>query len=198
MGLFVIVVVFLFVPMKQSPNHGSQTASLSTKLQHLDTVGMILFSAAVCCLLLVVTFGGSSWPWRSSRSIGLFIGFGLLWICLCGWLWKRGEVALIPLRVLRQRSIWTGALVLFGLGAASQTVSLQATCSNEIMLPTNVWKQYAYYLPIFFQAGQGVSAPQSGVRFIALVIPEIVAIGVFGGIVSRWGHYVSTIAPETR
>lgn len=204
LGVFVIAIVLLFVPFKQSSNDGNEKLSLHTKLHHMDAIGMILFSAAICCLLLVVTLGGTSWPWRSSRCIGLFVGFGLIMVSFCYWLWKRGDVALIPLRVLRQRSIWTGALVLFGLGAASQTVRILPGWCPSILLPRRMIAddrilflrdQYAYYLPIFFQAGQGISATQSGVRFIALVIPEIVAIGVFGGIVSKWGHYVRTSQP---
>jgi hypothetical protein len=46
-------------------------------------------------------------------------------------------------------------------------------------------------MPFYFQTVQGVSATESGVRFIALVLPEIVAILVSGVIVSKIGHYVS-------
>jgi hypothetical protein len=46
-------------------------------------------------------------------------------------------------------------------------------------------------LPIYFQSIQGVSATQSGVRFIALVCPQIVSLVVVGAIVSSWGYYVS-------
>lgn len=51
--------------------------------------------------------------------------------------------------------------------------------------------QYAYYLPIYFQSVQGVSTTQSGVRFIALVLPQIVGLVVTGALVSQWGYYVS-------
>lgn len=89
----------------------------------MDPVGTILFCGSVCCLLLVLTLGGSSsYPWNSARCIGLFVGAGVLGLCFCFWLQKRGEVALIPLRVLQKRSICMGALILFGLGMASQTV----------------------------------------------------------------------------
>ncbi|KAI0017069.1 MFS general substrate transporter [Xylariomycetidae sp. FL0641] len=84
--------------------------------------------------------------------------------------WKQGERAIIPLRVLRKRSICMGALALFALGMSSLT--------------------YAYYLPIFFQSVQGVSTTESGVRFIALVLPQIVGLVVVGAIVTQWGYYV--------
>ena len=49
-------------------------------------------------------------------------------------------------------------------------------------------------MPFYFQAVQGVSATKSGIRFIALALPEIVAIVVSGAIVSKIGHYVSKIS----
>lgn len=48
----------------------------------------------------------------------------------------------------------------------------------------------AFYLPLYFQATQGVSATHSGVNMVAYVAPSIVAIGVTGGLVSRFGYYV--------
>jgi hypothetical protein len=72
--------------------------------------------------------------------------------------------------VLKIRSIYMGALVLFFLGIAS--ISL------------------AFYLPLYFQATQGVSATHSGVNMIAYVAPSIVAIGITGALVTKWGFYV--------
>lgn len=51
--------------------------------------------------------------------------------------------------------------------------------------------QYGYYLPIMFQSAQGVSTTESGLRYITLVGPQIVALVIVGGIVSKWGYYVS-------
>ena len=45
-------------------------------------------------------------------------------------------------------------------------------------------------MPIYFQSIQGVSAVESGIRFIALVVPQVVATVIVGGIISRFGYYV--------
>ncbi|KAI1658100.1 major facilitator superfamily domain-containing protein [Daldinia decipiens] len=50
--------------------------------------------------------------------------------------------------------------------------------------------RYGYYLPILFQSAQGASTTESGLRYIALVGPQIVALIITGGIVSKWGYYV--------
>lgn len=51
--------------------------------------------------------------------------------------------------------------------------------------------QTGYFLPFYFQAVQGVSATQSGVRFIALAFPEVLAIVLMGVVVTKTGYYVS-------
>lgn len=88
----------------------------------MDPIGATLFIGAVCCLLLALTWGGQTYSWGSSRIIGLLVGSGVITLLFCYWLWRRGEVSIIPLRVLRKRSICLGALILFGIGVASQVV----------------------------------------------------------------------------
>lgn len=122
-GAFVIIVVSLFVPNQQSSNQNERELPLRSKLQHMDFIGIILFIGSITSLLLALTWGGQTYLWNNSKIIGLFIGFGLLAIILCFWLWKRGDVALIPFRVLKKRSISMGALVLFFLGVSSQIIS---------------------------------------------------------------------------
>ncbi|KAK3332572.1 major facilitator superfamily domain-containing protein [Cercophora scortea] len=91
-------------------------------------------------------------------------------VVFLGLLVRRGDSALIPLRVLGKRSIYVGALVLTGFGILSVT--------------------YGYYLPILFQSVQGVSTTESGVRYIALVGSQIVTTIIVGGLVTTFGIYV--------
>ena len=102
---------------------GKRQLPLKEKLKYLDFLGTILFVGAICCLLLALQWGGETEPWNSSKIIGLFVGSGLLLFLFCYTQWKRGETAIIPLRVLRQRSLLSGALFLFFLGIASIVVS---------------------------------------------------------------------------
>ncbi|KAI0006869.1 MFS general substrate transporter [Xylariaceae sp. FL0662B] len=169
-GGFVIIAILLFVRIKQSSNQVDRSLPLKKKLGHLDALGTLLFLGAVCCLLLVLQWGGQSYPWSDSKCIGLFVGFGVLTALFCLWQWHRGDLAIIPVRILRIRSIWVGAMALFFLGMSSLV--------------------YAYYLPIYFQSVQGVSTTQSGVRFIALVLPQVIGLVIVGAIVSQWGYYV--------
>lgn len=97
------------------------------KLRHLDVIGLTMFLALICCVLLALTWGGQKYDWNNSRIIGLFIGFGLLSIIFCFWQWKQGDFALIPPRVFLNRSISMGALALFGIYMAVNVVSRPQT-----------------------------------------------------------------------
>ncbi|KAF3055559.1 putative HC-toxin efflux carrier TOXA [Daldinia childiae] len=170
-GACVLIIIFFFVNISGSSlNQTTRNLSIYEKIRHMDFVGLILFLGSICCLLLVLTWGGQAYPWNNGRIIGLFVVFGVLTVGLIFWLVKRKDLALIPLRVLRNRTIYMGSITLVGYGIISVV--------------------YGYYLPILFQSVQGVSTTESGIRYIALVGPQICAIVVTGALVSQWGYYV--------
>lgn len=89
----------------------------------MDPLGSILIMGAACCLLLALQWGGDAKPWSSSDVIGCLAGavsIGALFIC---WQWKRQERALLTPRIFKKRSIWTGSISLFFLGAQGYAVS---------------------------------------------------------------------------
>lgn len=97
--------------------------TLKEKLKRLDILGAALFLGAICCLILALQWGGQTKPWKSSQIIGLFVGSGLL-STLFGFVqWKRGDDAVIPFRILRQRSILLGSIFLFFFGMLNYVVS---------------------------------------------------------------------------
>ncbi|KAH8649754.1 major facilitator superfamily domain-containing protein [Tricladium varicosporioides] len=167
-GGVTLISILAFLELKISD--GERQLPIKEKLKFMDFFGTISFVGAICCLLLALQWGGETEPWNSPKIICLFVGSFLLLLAFSYTQWKRGETAIIPLRVLRQRSVLNGALFLFFLGMASIV--------------------YAYYMPIYFQSIQGVSATESGIRFIALVAPQIIATIIVGGIISKFGYYV--------
>ncbi|PYH98111.1 permease of the major facilitator superfamily [Aspergillus ellipticus CBS 707.79] len=168
-GAMTLLLLLLALRIRGTKN-ANRTLPLKQKLAHMDPLGCIVFMGAICCLLLALQWGGQTKPWHSATIIGLFIGFGLLAIVFAVIQFWRKERALIPLRVLRQRSIWAGGGVLFCLGAATYAVS--------------------YYMPFYFQAVLGTNAVHSGVDLISVFIPEMIALIITGGIVMQWGYYV--------
>ena len=108
--------------MKGTHNE-NRRISFKAKLARLDIVGTILFLGTICCLILALQWGGQTLPWRSSQVIGLCVGSGLLAMVFGFVQWKRGDNALVPLRILKQRSILVGSSFLFFFGMLNYVVS---------------------------------------------------------------------------
>jgi hypothetical protein len=166
-GIGVMLAVLLFVPKCQGNTQSYNDLSLSSKLNHMDPIGTVLFIGAVCSLLLVLTWGGQTYSWSNSRIIGLLVGFGLMVCCFCYWLWKRGDLAIIPLRILQKRSICMGALILFAIGILSQVV--RTDCPSNLH-GFNELTKLLHSTPITFQFSSSllkVSRLQTVVSFIS-------------------------------
>lgn len=83
--------------------------------------------------------------------------------------YRQGEDATVPPRILKNRSVWAGSLYAFGTG------------SSFFLL--------VYYIPIWFQAVQGVSAVNSGIRNLPMLLAVVVASIFAGGMVTALGYY---------
>lgn len=108
----------------------------------MDIMGTVLFLGAICCLIFALQQGGQTVPWNSSKIIGLFVGFGIAILAFSFVQWRRGENALIPLRVLRQRSILIGSCYLFFVGMVTGVVGhvdSQFLSLQRLLMPTQVW-----------------------------------------------------------
>ena len=121
-GFVVLVALSIFLRVKDTDNE-NRRLPLSTKLSSMDPVGCILFIGAIVCLLLALQWGGQTKPWKSATIIGLLVGAVVLALIFIGMQWTLQDQALIPPRVFLKRSIWTGVMVLFFLGAATYLVS---------------------------------------------------------------------------
>lgn len=132
-GAVVLILLSLFLRIKGTENE-DRKLSFPRRLANMDPVECFVFIGAVFCLPLALQWGGQSEPWRSSTVIGLLVGCFALG-CPSVLQWRRQDAALIPLRVFQKRSIFTGAMVLFFLGASTYLVSLSATLQwNHIRL----------------------------------------------------------------
>jgi hypothetical protein len=110
--------------------------SLVPDLHHyLHLVGFALFAPAVLMFLVALQFGGQAYPWDSSRVIGLFCGAGATAIVRGFWNRRRGENAMMPRSMIRQRNVmFSGVYVAFLTSAVYAGI---------------------YYLSLYFQAING-------------------------------------------
>jgi hypothetical protein len=117
-GIALIVIPLFFKP--RPAKDSLRSLPLLSRLQRIDWLGTTLFTASFTCLFLALQWGGQTKSWKSSIIIGLFIGFGLL---LCAFTFSQriaGDQAILPVKILQQRTVLFGTiyLILFGLHVA--------------------------------------------------------------------------------
>lgn len=167
LGAITIIVIILF--FREPDRKAVVQKTWKQRAEELDLIGTVFFMPAIVSLLLALQWGGSKYPWNEARIIALFVLFGVLIIIFIGiQIWKKDN-ATVPPRIIRNRSVAASSFFAFCLGSGF-----------FIMV---------YYLPVWFQAVQGVSAVNSGIRNLPLVL-GLVIVSIISGIgVSIEGHY---------
>lgn len=139
-------------------------------IKRLDPFGAVAFTSVVICLLLALQWGGTKYEWKSGRMIALFVLFGVLLLGFVALERHLQDNATVPPSIIGNRGICSCAVYQFTLGAG--------------------FFIFIYYVPIWFQAVQGIDATQSGLRVLPMLIGNIVATVLAGGFVSSTGRFV--------
>ncbi|KAF2269954.1 MFS general substrate transporter [Lojkania enalia] len=139
----------------------------------LDPISTAVFLPGTALFLLALQWGGVEYPWSSARVIVCLVLSGILLLVFIGvQIWKCEEATLPP-RVISQRSVAAAAYYIFFSGASMQV--------------------FVYYIPIWFQSIKGVSAVNSGLNTLALVLSLTVASVVAGIITNRTGYFTPSM-----
>ncbi|KAF4334509.1 major facilitator superfamily transporter [Fusarium beomiforme] len=164
------ILIFFFHPPKQTTEQKQQQAGKTwqQKLLQLDIEGGLAITGSLTCLLLALEWGGTSYPWSDGRIIALLVVFGVALICVAIHQHWKGEAATFPTRLLKNRTFSMYLICGFCFAGAQFTI--------------------LYYLPMWFQAVQGVSAAESGTRLLAMVVSVIVVAVIAGGSASAVGY----------
>lgn len=118
--VFCLIALFLHV---DKPDEEMRKLPWKKQLSYLDPVGVILLLGGVTCLLIALQWGGNKYSWKSATIIGLLVGCATLLLAFGFVQWWLGEMATIPLRILRQRTILFGAIALFFTNWSNNVVS---------------------------------------------------------------------------
>ncbi|KAF7165706.1 hypothetical protein CNMCM5623_009806 [Aspergillus felis] len=154
----------------KTPPHSRVAHTTVNKIPTLfDFPGMVVLVGGMVCLLLALEDGGVKYPWHSRVPIGLLVGFGLLMILFALVEWKQGEGAMVVPRIIKRRTILV--LALFNLTAQGSGFAR------------------VYNLPIFFQAGQGQSPSESGIRTLPTVLTTSIFSFVGSILLGKVGFY---------
>lgn len=147
--------------------------SVVERILKIDLVGFFLFAAACIMLLLGLEWGGDTYPWSSARVLGLIIGGVLTFACLARWFVYKGDSALVPPRLSKNRINVAIAVTSFMQSGGVFTAS--------------------YWLPIWFQGIKNVSPLSSGIMLLPTVISQLITSLVCGALVQRTGYYLPEV-----
>lgn len=134
----------------------------------IDYLGAGLLTAATSCILLVLSWGGSLYPWYSPTILGLSAAAVFLALALI-WQENRAAEPILAPHLFYNRVFQIGASV----------ISLNAAALFGAMI----------FLPLFFQLVMGQSPSRSGLLMAPLMGGVIVSSVISGRIVSRTGRY---------
>ncbi|KAF7173484.1 hypothetical protein CNMCM6106_007562 [Aspergillus hiratsukae] len=155
---------------KAPPQARAKDVTPKEILLQMDPSGIVLLLGAILCFLLALQWGGSAKAWNSADVVGTLVGFGLLLIAFfINELWLQDK-AMIPPRLLKGQTILFSCLFTFFFSG-----------SFYLLL---------YYLPTYFQAVKGVSASESGVRTLPLVLGDGLFATLSGAVLGIIGYYM--------
>lgn len=141
---------------------------VSTRSHKIDYLGTALMGGAITALILVTTWGGTTYPWASSQVISLaVVGVALI----VGFIFTElhAQEPLLPLVLFRNSLFAVSSALGFLVGFAMFGAII--------------------YLPTFLQTVFGASATASGLELLPLMAGLVGTSIVGGQLISRRGRY---------
>ncbi len=158
--LGVLALALCWSPLRRLPRH--------ERRHKLDIAGAALLVAASSTLLLALSWAGGRFGWGAPQTVGLFALSAALLAGLTLRLRTAAE-PLIPLEVLGDR------------------VVLAATCTAT--LSVGLFLGLAIYAPLLFESVRGLSASQSGLALLPLMVGTVGGTLMSGRAMARLDHY---------
>ena len=113
-------------------------------------------------LLLALQFGPDTYGWSSSQVIGLFCGAAATFVLFLFWEHHMGDNAMIPLRMIRQRVMWTSCL------------------NTALLLTASIGG--SSFMPIYFQSVKGLTPTMSGVYMLSSILSQVLFVLLSGAL----------------
>jgi EmrB/QacA subfamily drug resistance transporter len=143
-------------------------ASSARESHRIDYLGALLLAGAATCVVLLTSWGGTTFAWDSPVIVGL--GFAAVALAVAWWQSaRRAAEPVLPLRLFRNPVFSVSSAIGFTAGFA-------------------MFGALAF-LPIYLQVVRGVSPTISGVYLLPMVLGLLLTSVASGQIISRWGRY---------
>lgn len=134
----------------------------------IDYAGIVLLGGATSCLVLMTTWGGTTYPWSDPVIIGLIAAAVVM---LVAWVLveRRAAEPVMPLRLFGLRAFNMSSIVGFVVGFGMFGALT--------------------YLPLFLQIVHGVSPTASGLHMLPMMVGMLVTSIMSGQFIAKTGRY---------
>lgn len=134
----------------------------------IDYLGTALLGAAVTAVILLTTWGGTTYAWGSSEIVGTAVAATAL---LVGFYWveKRATEPLMPPSLFRNGIFNVTSIVGFIIGFLMFGLII--------------------YIPLYLQTVHGASPTSSGLQLLPMIFGMLLTFIPSGRLVTRWGRY---------
>jgi EmrB/QacA subfamily drug resistance transporter len=156
-GILALVIIAFALP-----------ATVARAAHQIDYLGIVLLAASATCMVLLTSWGGTTYPWLSPEVTGLGIAAVLLAVA---WWVSAGRAAepVLPRRLFRNPVFSVSSCISFAAGFA-------------------MFGALAF-LPLYLQVVRGVSPTISGVYLLPMVLGLLLTSVTSGQLISRLGRY---------
>jgi EmrB/QacA subfamily drug resistance transporter len=143
-------------------------APTQLRAHRIDYLGSVLLASCTTAFLLVLTLGGTTWPWGSPKVVGLSLA-ALLTAMLFAWHIRRAPEPVLPLDLFRNR--------LFVVACAVLVFTFMGLFGASV------------FFPVFFQIVMGASPANSGFLTGPLMLGFVISSLFNGRVLLRSGRY---------
>lgn len=165
-GVLALLVLTAWLPATLSVRSSAYRGWAAVR--RIDFPGVLTAAAATICLLLALTWGGTTYSWGSAQVVGLLIAAGVLYLVFL--LAERVvREPLLPLALFRNQVFATSALLALAGGMVIYAM--------------------IFYLPLFLQGVLGQTATNSGASFAPLFLPVAISAILGGQVITKLGRY---------
>lgn len=134
----------------------------------IDWLGAALLAVGITAIVLITTWGGNEYAWRSPQIVGLIV-LALASLAAFGVVERRAVEPVLPLSLFANRNFALISVIGFLLGFA-----MYGAMS---------------FLPLYQQTVQGASATESGLLLLPLMFGMLVVSLLVGRTITRTGRY---------
>ncbi|GAB2816474.1 MFS transporter [Streptomyces chlorus] len=156
-----VALVFSAVVLAESKN--------STGHHRFDIPGVVLLAAGMVALVFGIV-KGETWGWTSAGTLGAIV-LGLALLVVFGWYETRQEHPLLPMRLFRNRSLTTGAVM---------------TLLNFFVMLGGI-----FFIMLYLQNVRGYTPVEAGISTLPMSIASLFASPAGSQLTARFGARVT-------